>query len=87
MEKESRMSLSGELQGSGTPQRLRDEINRAWESAGETLIIDLSDVTKLDYDAVVAMLTIRNEKPPGTILFRYIPDGIAGIIDTFRIPV
>ena len=87
MENESQMALSGELHGDRTPERLREEIGRAWGSAGGRLIVDLSEVTKLDYDAVAAMLTIRNEKPPGTLLFANIPDGIAGIIKTFHIPV
>ena len=87
MENESRLPLSGALHGDGTPDRLRREIGKAWDAAGGRLIVDLSGVTQLDYDAIAAMLTIRNEKPPGTLLFRNIPDGIAGIINTFHIPV
>ncbi len=87
MAKEGILSLSGDLSTPEIVENLKMEFQEAWDKTGSNLIIDMSEVTSIGYDAITTLLVLKNEKPQGSVSFRNIPDEIVRIIETFRIQV
>lgn len=87
MDEKTTITLSGALHGEAGKKSLKEILDEAWNSGAETLAVDLSAVTEMDFDALTTLLSARNKfsGAGGKMIIRSVPPRIARLAELFKI--
>ena len=89
MEHQEKIILTGELNSEEQRQKTRTLLEEKWDSGIESLKIDFSGVTAIDFDSLVDLLMIRNRflHAETEVELINIPERINRIMRIFQVPV
>ncbi len=81
--------LTGELNTEEQRARTRTLLEEKWDSGIESLNIDFSEVTAIDFDSLTELLKIRNRflQAETDVELINIPERINRIMQIFQVPV
>ena len=82
-----KIAVRGDIRGLERVSEITQKLENACLSSNGNVEVDLSGLTSIDYDGIVALLTIRNRQEGNSLKLIGIPDHIQRIIDTFKIPI
>ncbi|RKX78121.1 MAG: hypothetical protein DRZ90_00490 [Spirochaetes bacterium] len=89
VEHQEKIILTGELNSEEQRQKTRTLLEEKWDSGIESLKIDFSGVTAIDFDSLTDLLMIRNRflHAETEVELINIPERINRIMRIFQVPV
>ncbi|GEM_PF-3440185 len=89
MEHQEKITLAGELNSEEQRMKMRTLLEEKWDSGIESLRIDFSGVTAIDFDSLTDLLTLRNRflHAETEVELVNIPERISRIMQIFQVPV
>jgi len=89
MENRETIILSGDIGSEDQRIRTKELLEEKWESGTESLNIDFSGVTAINFDSLTEILMIRNRflHAETEVELINIPERIKRIMQIFRVPV
>jgi len=88
VESNDALSLKGNCTGDEPRRRMVDQINGAFDGDRDRLVVDMSEVTSVDFDYLTGLMSLQRRiaREGGHMDIRGVPESVRQVIKAFRIP-